>query len=373
MTTVRKIIHIDMDAFYASVEQRDDPTLRGRPVAVGSAQARGVVAAASYEARAFGVRSAMASVTAMRRCPTLVFVPPRFDVYRAVSHQIRAIFDDYTELIEPLSLDEAYLDVTDDACGIGSATAIAVEIRQRIRDATGLTASAGVSYNKFIAKLASDQNKPDGMCVIKPAQGPAFVAALPVKRFHGVGPVTAAKMASLGIVNGADLRDFGLEALTRQFGSSAGYFHRAAQGNDDRLVRPDRPLKSVGAERTFDRDLTDAADLLAALEPVIDAAWARIERSGASGRTITLKVKFADFRTITRAATRITAIVSRTDVAKAGSALLQALLPATTGIRLLGLTLSGLNYGDAGSLSPSQPTLFHRIGEPSSLGQKVEH
>ncbi len=341
--TTRKIIHIDMDAFYASVEQRDDPSLRRRPVAVGSAKARGVVAAASYEARAFGVRSAMASVTALRRCPELVFVPPRFEVYRAVSNQIRAIFADYTDLIEPLSLDEAYLDVTDDARGIGSATAIAAEIRARIREVTGLTASAGVSYNKFIAKLASDQNKPDGMCVIKPAQGPAFVAALPVKRFHGVGPVTAAKMASLGIVTGADLRDFGLDALTRQFGSSAVYFHRAANGDDDRPVRPDRAHKSVGAERTFDRDLTDMAELLAALEPVIDAAWTRIERAGAAGRTLTLKVKFADFSIISRAQTRAAPITTRADVAKIGRVILLRLLPVDIGIRLLGLTLSGFD------------------------------
>ena len=296
--TTRKIIHVDMDAFYASVEQRDAPELRGRPVAVGSAQPRGVVAAASYEARAFGVRSAMASVTALRRCPDLTFVPPRFDVYRAVSDQIRAIFADYTDLIEPLSLDEAYLDVSD----APSATAVAAEIRARIRDVTGLTASAGVSYNKFIAKLASDQNKPDGLCVIKPHQGPAFVAGLPVKRFHGVGPVTAARMAELGIVTGADLRDYGLAELTQAFGSFAAYLHRAAHGDDDRPVRPDRPLKSVGAERTFDRDLHAEAELLAALEPVLDAAWRRIERAGAAGRTVTLKVKFADFRIVSRAA-----------------------------------------------------------------------
>jgi len=339
--TTRKIIHIDMDAFYASVEQRDDPLLRGRPVAVGSAQARGVVAAASYEAQTFGVHSAMASVTALRRCPELVFVPPRFDVYRAVSNQIRAIFADYTEQIEPLSLDEAYLDVTDDTRGIGSATGIAAEIRARIREVTGLTASAGVSYNKFIAKLASDQNKPDGMCVIRPAQGPAFVAALPVKRFHGVGPVTAAKMAILGIVTGADLRDYGLESLTRQFGSSAAYFHRAAHGDDDRPVRPDRPSKSVGAERTFDRDLTTDVDLLEALEPVADAAWLRIKRAGATGRTLTLKVKFADFSIISRAQTRATPIATRDGVAEIGRSILLRLLPVELGIRLLGLTLSG--------------------------------
>jgi len=352
--TTRKIIHVDMDAFYASVEQRDDPALRGRPVAVGSAQARGVVAAASYEARVFGVRSAMASVTALRRCPALVFVPPRFDVYREVSNQIRAIFADYTDLIEPLSLDEAYLDVTDDAHGIGSATAIAAEIRSRIRDVTGLTASAGVSYNKFIAKLASDQNKPNGMCVIRPAQGPAFVATLPVKRFHGVGPVTAARMAALGITTGADLRDFGLEALSREFGSSAAYFHRAAHGEDDRPVRSDRPLKSVGAERTFDRDLIAPADLLEALDPVIDAAWRRIERAGAVGRTITLKVKFADFTMITRAQSLTGSIGSRAMVAEMGRSILLRLLPVPIGVRLLGLTLSGL---DLKPVAQTQSTL----------------
>lgn len=340
--TIRKIIHIDMDAFYASVEQRDAPELRGRPVAVGSAQARGVVAAASYEARAFGVRSAMASVTALRRCPALVFVPPRFDVYRAVSQQIRAIFADYTDLIEPLSLDEAYLDVSVDHRGIGSATAIANEIRARIRADTGLTASAGVSYNKFIAKLASDQNKPDGLCVIRPERGPAFVAGLPVRRFHGVGPVTAARMEAMGIVTGADLKARGLDELTRHFGSSAGYFHRAAHGDDDRPVRPDRPLKSVGAERTFDTDLSDAADLVVALDPVIDAAWTRIARAGARGRTVTLKAKFADFRSVARSRTLPQPVADRAGLADTGRSLLQALLPVTLGIRLLGLTLSGL-------------------------------
>ena len=347
--TIRKIIHIDMDAFYASVEQRDDPALRCKPVAVGSAQARGVVAAASYEARTFGVRSAMASVTALRRCPSLVFVPPRFDVYRAVSQQIRAIFADYTDLIEPLSLDEAYLDVTEDRRGIGSATAIASEIRARIKADTGLTASAGVSYNKFIAKLASDQNKPDGLCVIKPAQGPVFVAALPVKRFHGVGPVTAAKMESLGILTGADLRDRSLKELIRHFGSSAGYFHRAAHGEDDRPVQPDRPLKSVGAERTFDSDLTEEADLLMAFEPVIDAAWTRIARAGASGRTLTLKAKFADFRLVARSRTLAAPMSDRSIIAETGRALLRSLLPVEQGIRLLGLTLSGLGSDGSGS------------------------
>ena len=352
---VRKIIHVDMDAFYASVEQRDAPELRGRPVAVGSAQPRGVVAAASYEARAFGVRSAMPSVTAIRRCPDLVFVPPRFDVYRAVSQQIRSIFADYTDLIEPLSLDEAYLDVTEDRHALGSGRAIAEAIRTRIRDTTGLTASAGVSYNKFIAKLASDQNKPDGLCVIPPARGEAFVAGLPVKRFHGVGPVTAAKMARLGIETGADLRERSLTFLHEQFGSSGPYLHGAARGEDHRPVRPDRPTKSVGAERTFDRDLSERSELHAALARVIDAAWTRIERSGAQGRTVTLKLRYADFRTITRARSLAGPVTDRTAFAAIGADLLTALLPTPDGIRLLGLTLSGIV--DAAAEPLTQPSL----------------
>ena len=338
----RKIIHVDMDAFYASVEQRDDPSLRGRPVAVGGSRARGVVAAASYEARAFGVRSAMPSVSAIRRCPDLVFVPPRFDVYRAISQQIRAIFADYTDLIEPLSLDEAYLDVSEDRRGLGSASAIASEIRERIRADTGLTASAGVSYNKFIAKLASDQNKPDGMCVIPPSRGAAFVAGLPVKRFHGVGPVTARRMNALGIETGADLAARDLPFLQAHFGSHAAYLHGAARGEDHRPVRPDRPTKSVGAERTFEQDLSAPADLLDALERVADAAWTRIERSGARGRTVTLKLRFADFRTITRARSLAGAVCDRPAFGAIGKALLASQQPLPGGIRLLGLTLSGI-------------------------------
>ncbi|HYZ47685.1 MAG TPA: DNA polymerase IV [Sphingomonas sp.] len=354
MTQPRKIIHIDMDAFYASVEQRDDPALRGLPVAVGSAKGRGVVAAASYEARTFGVRSAMPSSTALRRCPELIFVPPRFDAYRAVSHQIRAILLDYTDLVEPLALDEAYLDVTEDRRGLGSARATAEEIRRRIRETTGLTASAGVSYNKFIAKLASDQNKPDGLCVIPPHRGADFVAGLPVSRFHGVGPVTAAKMERLGIRTGADLRACDLTFLQAHFRSSADYLYGAARGEDHRPVRSDRPLKSVGAERTFDIDLIREAVLREALARVADAAWTRIERHGARGRTLTLKVRYADFRTITRARTLPTPFGDRGSFGDEGWALLAALLPAPQGIRLLGLTLSGL-AGEEGA--PVQPTL----------------
>ena len=340
---VRKIIHVDMDAFYASVEQRDFPELRGRPVAVGYGEARGVVAAASYEARRFGVRSAMPSVTAKRRCPALIFVPPRFDVYRQVSERIRAIFHDYTPHVEPLSLDEAYLDVTEDLKGIGIATRIAEEIRARILAETGLTASAGVSYNKFLAKLASDQNKPNGLCVVTPSRGPAFVETLPVKRFHGVGPKTAEKMAALGIETGADLKARSLDFLSRHFGSSAAYYHDLARGICHREVKADRPSKSIGAERTFDLDLSDEADLVTELDRVSFHAWRRVERSGALGRTVTLKVKYHDFRIVTRARSLERAVAGREEFRDIGKALLLGLLPADKGIRLLGLTLSGLS------------------------------
>jgi DNA polymerase-4 len=338
---VRKIIHIDMDAFYASVEQRDNPELKGKPVAVGGGH-RGVVAAASYEARKYGVRSAMPSVTAKRRCPDLVFVKPRFDAYKAVSNQIRAIFADYTDLIEPLSLDEAYLDVTEDRKGLGSARAIAEDIRRRIREETGVTASAGVSYCKFIAKLASDQNKPDGLCVIPPEKGPAFVATLPVSRFHGVGPVTAAKMQRLGIFNGADLAAWSRQQLEAYFGSSGEWYWKIARGIDERPVRSDRPYKSVSAERTFDVDLVDAQALAAELERVAGFAWARVERAAVAGRTVTLKVKFADFTIITRSKSFPTPITGQDEFLGAGQALLAALMPVPKGIRLLGLGLHNL-------------------------------
>jgi DNA polymerase-4 len=337
----RKIIHVDMDAFYASVEQRDDPTLRGKPVAVGGGH-RGVVAAASYEARTFGVRSAMPSVTARRRCPELIFVKPRFDVYREVSEQVRSIFEDYTGLIEPLSLDEAYLDVSEDRKALGTARAIAEDIRARIKAETGLTASAGVSYCKFIAKLASDQNKPDGLCVIPPGKGPAFVAALPVKRFHGVGPKTAERMARLGILTGADLAQWSEAELQAHFGSSGSWYWRIARGIDDRPVRASRIRKSVSAERTFNEDLVEPAALRTELERVTDHAWARIERCEASGRTVTLKVKFADFTIITRSRSVARPVSDRATFAAIGQDLLERLFPVPKGIRLLGLGLHAL-------------------------------
>jgi DNA polymerase IV len=342
---VRKIIHVDMDAFYASVEQRDNPELKGKPVAVGG-QVRGVVAAASYEARRFGIRSAMPSVTARRRCPDLVFVRPRFDAYRAVSLQIRAIFADYTPLIEPLSLDEAYLDVTEDLKGIGIATRIAEEIRARIRAETGLTASAGVSYNKFLAKLASDQNKPDGLCVVAPGKGEAFVARLPVKRFHGIGPKTAEKMARLGIVSGADLRAQSLAFLNHNFGSAGDYYFNLARGICYRQVKPDRPYKSIGAEDTFVEDLIEEADLVAELGKLSHTAWRRIAEKEISGRTVTLKVKFRDFQILTRAKSLDRAVAGREEFLDIGCALLRTLMPLAKSIRLLGLTLSNLSEGE---------------------------
>ena len=343
---VRKIIHVDMDAFYASVEQRDNPELRGKPLAVGGGH-RGVVAAASYEARKFGVHSALPSVTAKRRCPDLIFVKPRFDAYREVSNQIRSIFHDYTPHVEPLSLDEAYLDVTEDLKGIGIATRIAEEIRARIRAETGLTASAGVSYNKFLAKLASDQNKPDGCCVVTPRQGEAFVAMLPVKRFHGVGPKTAEKMARLGIETGADLRAMSLEFLQHNFGSSGEYYYNLARAICHRQVRAHRQRKSIGAEDTFFEDLRDRDALVAELERIATTVWSRIgDKGGIQGRTVTLKVKYQDFQIVTRCRSLDRSVAGRDEFLAIGIELLDTLLPPSKGIRLLGLTLS--NLGDEG-------------------------
>jgi DNA polymerase-4 len=339
---LRKIIHVDMDAFFASVEQRDDPSLRGKPVAVGGSSARGVVAAASYEARRFGVRSAMPSLTAKRLCPDLVFVKGRFDAYREVSQRIRAIFRRYTPHVEPLSLDEAYLDVTDDLMGIGSATRIAERIRAEIRAETGLTASAGVSYNKFLAKLASDHHKPDGLCVIRPGEGAAFVAKVPIRRFHGVGPRGAEKMARLGIATGSDLAGKDLAFLKTHFGSFAEYLYRAARGIDLRPVRADRVRKSLGGERTFGHDISAASALRATLDDIVDIVWARIEEAEARGRTVTLKLKFTDFRIMTRARSLAAPVRDKSEFARTARAILDEALPLPLPIRLMGLTLSGL-------------------------------
>jgi len=347
---IRKIIHVDMDAFYASVEQRDDPSLKGKPVAVGYPEKRGVVAAASYEARQFGVRSALPSTTALRKCPDLIFRPPRFDVYKAVSRQIHEIFADYTPLIEPLSLDEAYLDVTENLRGIATASATAKEIRARILEETGLTASAGISYCKFIAKLASDFRKPNGQYVVPPEAGEAFVEALPVTKFHGVGPVTAAKMHGLGIHTGADLRTQTLDSLQRHFGKSGPWYYEIARGRDERPVRPDRERKSSGSETTFSEDLVDPARIEEGVLAMADDVWAWCERTGSRGRTVTVKIKWADFQQSTRSRSAPTVISTQAALHEASLALVRSVYPPPKGIRLIGVTLSNFaSQGEAGA------------------------
>ncbi len=284
----------------------------------------------------------MPSVTAKRKCPDLIFVKHRFEVYREVSQQIREIFLDYTPLVEPLSLDEAYLDVTDNLKGIASATEIAREIRARIKEKTGLTASAGVSYNKFLAKIASDQNKPDGLCVITPVRGPDFVATLPVRKFHGVGPATAAKMNRLGIETGADLREKSLDFLRQHFGISGPYYYWISRGVCQRQVKPDRIRKSVGAENTFFEDVATVVDAVAQLEPIIAKLWRHVEGRDIKGRTVTLKVKFSDFQTITRSRTVHVPVGSLGELTQVSHALLEGVFPIPRGIRLLGVTLSSL-------------------------------
>ncbi|MDK4724905.1 DNA polymerase IV [Rhizobium phaseoli] len=348
-SSVRKIVHIDMDAFYASVEQRDNQDLRGKPIAVGGSAARGVVAAASYEARAYGVHSAMPSVTAKRKCPELIFVAPRFDVYKAVSQQIREIFAEYTAVIEPLSLDEAYLDVTHNLKGMEIATEIALEIRAKIKQATGLNASAGISYNKFLAKMASDLNKPNGQAVITPKNGPAFVEALPVKKFHGVGPATADKMHRLGIDTGADLKGKTLEFLVEHFGKAGPYFHGIARGIDERQVKPNRVRKSVGAEDTFSQDLHAYEPARQGLQPLIEKVWAYCEANAIGAKTVTLKIKYADFNQVTRSKTIPTLLRGISELEEIISLMLAPIFPPRKGIRLLGITLSSLERRASGT------------------------
>lgn len=354
---IRKVIHIDMDAFFASVEQRDAPELRGKPVAVGGGGPRGVVAAASYEARTFGVRSAMPSARARRLCPDLIFVPPRFDTYRQVSGQIRDIFLSWTPLVQPLSLDEAYLDVTENLKGERSATRIAEAIRAQIRAKTSLTASAGVSYNKFLAKIASDMEKPDGLYIITPAQGAQFVATLPVRKFHGVGPATAAKMEGYGIITGEDLRARSLEFLQHKFGKAGHYYYWAARGIDNRPVNPNQERKSVGSETTFRSDLTTYEACMAELHGLIETVARHCAKRNLAGKTVTLKLRYADFRTVTRSRT-VTRPVNDADAIRDIIAmLLNGLTPLPQGVRLLGVTLSGFSDSRASDLAP-QSGLF---------------
>lgn len=358
--TQRKIIHIDMDAFFASVEQRDNPALKGQPVAVGYGAKRGVVAAASYEARKFGVRSAMPSTTAMRKCPQLIFTPPRFDVYRSVSQQIRDIFCDYTPLVEPLSLDEAYLDVTENLRGIPTASATAKEIRARILDATGLTASAGISYNKFLAKLASDQNKPNGQFVIQPQDGVAFIEKLPVKKFHGIGPKTAEKMNNLGIHTGADLRAQELPFLIRHFGRSGEWYYAISRGEDHRAVEPERVRKSSGSETTFLEDLTEPGEIEAGVAEMAADVWRWCEKTGMHGRTVTVKIKFADFRQITRSRSFTSPVNTFETLHDTGLSLMRSVYPLDMGVRLVGVTVS--NFDGAADDAAGQQQLELGLG-----------
>jgi len=299
----RKIIHVDMDAFYASVEQMDHPELKGKPVAVGGNRQRGVVAAASYEARKYGIHSAMPSKIAASKCKDLIFVKARFERYRELSHQIREIFFRYTDLVEPLSLDEAYLDVTENKMGLSTATEIAQEIRTQIKREIGLTASAGVSINKFLAKIASDYRKPNGIFIIKPHQVLPFIEQLPIEKFFGVGKKTAEKMHALNITKGADLQAKSIKELVKYFGKQGRYFYAVSRGEDYRRVNPNRIRKSVGAENTFSTSLKTKADIWEALQPVAEKCWRRYKQSDANAHTITLKIKFDDFQQITRSKT----------------------------------------------------------------------
>lgn len=343
---VRKIIHVDMDAFYASIEQRDNPEYRGKPLAVGFSFERGVVAAASYEARKFGVRSAMPSVTAKRLCPSLIFVPARFEHYREVSMCIRRIFLLFTDLVEPLSLDEAYLDVTDNRFG-ASATAIAREIKRLVLKTTGLTASAGVSVNKFLAKVASDYDKPDGLFVIPPCDAEKFAEGLDIKQFWGVGRVTEERMRRIGINTGADLKKYGEAELTALFGKQGSTFYKNARGIDDRPVEPDRERKSIGAETTFLRDVGDKAELERLLAGISGEVWERLVKNSALGRTVTLKVKYEDFELITRRVTLGAPLSTLRELAETAARLLSPLDTERKKVRLLGISVSGFDNADA--------------------------
>ncbi len=339
----RKIIHIDMDAFYASVEQRDQPELRGKPVAVGGAGMRGVVASASYEAREFGVRSAMPSVTAQRLCPGLVFVRSRFDVYREVSQQIRAIFLEYTDLVEPLSLDEAFLDVSENKKAMKSATMIAEEIRQRIQEETHLTASAGVSFNKFLAKVASDINKPDGIKVITPAEAMDFLEALPIKKFHGIGKVTAEKMKRMGIFTGKELKKMSEIELVQRFGKAGRHYYRIVRAEDTRAVNPNRIRKSIGAERTYRDDIVLTEEMKEKLTYLSGVVFRYMEKSDNYGRTVTLKAKSPDFKVITRSKSFSGEIRDLKQLEAVAHELMMQNRDEIPSVRLLGISVSNLS------------------------------
>ena len=337
----RKIIHIDMDAFFASVEQRDCPDLQGKPVAVGSAEGRGVVAAASYEARVFGVRSAMPSVTAARLCKDLIFVRARFDAYRAVSQQIHEIFSEFTPLIEPLSLDEAYLDVTEDLKGIGSATLVAQQIRDLIFERTQLTASAGVSYNKFLAKIASDLNKPNGLATILPDQAEGFLEKLPVREFHGIGKATAQKMYDMNIYKGVDLKALSLTDMVARFGKTGHYYYHVVRGVDDREVNPNRIRKSVSVEETFSENKKSIGELREVLSELVERLMVRVKKAEVSGYTVILKIKYEDFEIISRRVTAKQLVKTKEEVMFLAERIL-AQIKLRKSVRLIGIGMSNL-------------------------------
>lgn len=340
--TIRKIIHIDMDAFYASVEQLDDPDLKGKPVAVGGSEIRGVVAAASYEARKFGVKSAMPGITAKRLCPELIFVKPRFERYKEVSNQIREIFYRATDLVEPLALDEAFLDVTQNKYELDSATLIASKIRQQIFETTGLTASAGISINKFTAKIASDVNKPNGQKTIPPEEVLDFLEKLPIEKFFGVGKVTADKMKQHGIFFGGDLKQHSKEYLKQHFGKSGIHFYDIVRGVQNSEVKPNRIRKSLAAERTFNTDYSNTTLLGSKLELICEELYKRLQRSEVTGRTLTLKIKYADFTQQTRSRTSESFFAEKDELLKLAIELLNQ-DELRNSVRLLGLSMSNLN------------------------------
>lgn len=344
---IRKIIHIDMDAFFASVEQRDNPELRGLPIAVGGTGGRGVIAAASYEARKFGIHSAMPSRAAVRKCPMLLFVRPNFDKYKKVSQEINEIFERYTPLVEPLSLDEAFLDVTYSDYAVPSATYIAQQIKNDIKNELDLVASAGVSYNKFLAKIASDQDKPDGLFVITPADGPDFMEELEIGKFFGVGKVTAEKMKELDIHKGADLLPYSKWELQRLFGKLGGSLYSIVRGIDDREVQPSRARKSVGVESTFSNDIVDETIINERFTQIFEQWWSRYTNHGKKGRSVTLKVRDNDFETITRSFTESNYVVDKAEVRQKLNKLLMETVESGVPLRLLGVSISGFESEDS--------------------------
>jgi DNA polymerase IV len=347
-----------MDAFFASVEQLDNPALRGKPVAVGGSGDRSVVAAASYEARKFGVRSAMPSVIAKRLCPDLIFVKHNFERYNEISARVIGIFKEYTDRVEPLSIDEAFLDVTDDKQKINSATLIAKKIRSEIKKKTGLTASAGVSVNKFLAKIASDINKPDGLFVIRPEEAEKFIEELHIEKFYGIGKVTAQKMHKLGIHNGSDLKKWDMTDLVRNFGKAGAFFFDIARGIDDRPVEPDQERKSVGTELTYEKDLTTRFEIVAELYKLEKELITRLENADASGRTITLKIKFSDFRQLTRSKTLQHYVRDFETLHREVTAIRKSLKLEDVRIRLMGISVSNLETEDC---SDRQLYLFDEV------------